>query len=204
MHPRAGVAQLVEHFIRNEGVPGSSPGVGSGTNLSHLSFLVIPRFACLGVLCGFLLSGCGADGYGEDPPNLSEVKKWEKVEQLIGWNFYYGDCDPPSGLFAEGGCELPLQIQNYSTCRRWAGLLSNKSEIVDFRGAKATGNGNGIEAPVEIFTGRTTVVIFAGKRSVAKSAARQLRNVRQARPSRLPPPVPGSLWGKLPCQRKPG
>src|SRR3954447_834138 len=25
----AGVAQLVEHFIRNEGVPGSSPGVGS-------------------------------------------------------------------------------------------------------------------------------------------------------------------------------
>src|SRR4051812_39655644 len=26
----AGVAQLVEHFIRNEGVPGSSPGVGSG------------------------------------------------------------------------------------------------------------------------------------------------------------------------------
>jgi predicted RNase H-like HicB family nuclease len=30
----AGVAQLVEHFIRNEGVPGSSPGVGSGNDLS--------------------------------------------------------------------------------------------------------------------------------------------------------------------------
>src|SRR5436190_20678236 len=27
---RADVAQLVEHFTRNEGVPGSSPGVGSG------------------------------------------------------------------------------------------------------------------------------------------------------------------------------
>jgi hypothetical protein len=26
----ADVAQLVEHFTRNEGVPGSSPGVGSG------------------------------------------------------------------------------------------------------------------------------------------------------------------------------
>lgn len=25
----AGVAQLVEHIIRNDGVPGSSPGVGS-------------------------------------------------------------------------------------------------------------------------------------------------------------------------------
>ncbi len=28
MSQSAGVAQLVEHFIRNEGVPGSSPGVG--------------------------------------------------------------------------------------------------------------------------------------------------------------------------------
>jgi hypothetical protein len=26
--PPADVAQLVEHFTRNEGVPGSSPGVG--------------------------------------------------------------------------------------------------------------------------------------------------------------------------------
>lgn len=188
-------------------------------------FSPIPRIASLGLLFGFLLSGCGA----EDSLSLSEVKRfdarpvyyageevaglplegvedeeWQEVEQLMGWNFYYGDCDPPSGLFAEGGCELPLQIQNYSTCRRWASLLSDKSEIFDFRGAKATGTGNGIERPVEIFTGRTTVVIFAGKRSVARSAARQLRNVRQPRPSGLPPPVPGSLWGKLPCQRKPG
>src|SRR5215207_9526706 len=29
LRPRADVAQLVEHFTRNEGVPGSSPGVGS-------------------------------------------------------------------------------------------------------------------------------------------------------------------------------
>src|SRR5262245_41235244 len=29
MTPSAGVAQLVEHFIRNEAVPGSSPCVGS-------------------------------------------------------------------------------------------------------------------------------------------------------------------------------
>jgi hypothetical protein len=190
-----------------------------------LNFPAIHRFACCGVLCGFLLGGCGA----EDHLSLSEVKRfdarpvyyageevaglpledvegeqWQEVAQLMGWNFYYGDCDPPSGLFAEGGCELPLQIQNYSTCRRWASLLSDKSEIFDFRGAKATGSGIGIEAPVEIFTGRTTVVIFAGKRSVARSAARQLRTIREARPSRLPPPVPGSLWGELPCQRKPG
>ena len=32
-HP-ADVAQLVEHFTRNEGVPGSNPGVGLGRVLS--------------------------------------------------------------------------------------------------------------------------------------------------------------------------
>jgi hypothetical protein len=133
-----------------------------------------------------------------------EGEEWQKPQRLVGWTFYYGDCDPPGGLFAEGGCELPLQIQNYSTCRRWASLLSRKSERTSFRGATATGTGNGIERPIELFTGTTTVVIFAGERRVARSAARQLRNVRQTQPSPLPPPVPGSLWGKLPCQDKPG
>ena len=33
---QAGVAQLVEHFIRNEGVPGSSPGVGSQVPISDV------------------------------------------------------------------------------------------------------------------------------------------------------------------------
>src|SRR5204863_4633727 len=32
---RADVAQLVEHFTRNEGVPGSSPGVGSPLGTLH-------------------------------------------------------------------------------------------------------------------------------------------------------------------------
>jgi hypothetical protein len=191
-----------------------------------LNFLPISRVACIGFLCGFLLGGCGAE---EDAPSLSEVKQFDahriyyageevaglpledvegeerqRAERLRGWNFYYGDCDPPSGLFAEGGCEPPLQIHNYPTCRRWASLLSDRSEIVDFRGAKAAGSGDGIESPVEIFTGSTTVLIFAGDRNVAEAAARQLRDVRQARPSRLPPPVVGSLSGDLPCQRKPG
>ncbi len=54
---------------------------------------------------------------------------------------------------------------------------------------------------MEIFTGRTTVVIFGNGRSVTQAAARQLRNIHQDRaPSRLPPPVPGSLDEKLPCQ----
>jgi hypothetical protein len=188
-----------------------------------LNLFRVPRIAWLGLLCGVILSGCG----GSDGPSLeslSEAKEFdvfrvyyagEEVAGLplegveegkgrpTGWNFYYGDCDPPS--FAEGGCELPLQIQNYSACSRWAGLLHSKQRPFDFRGAKATGNGDGIENPVEIFTGRTTVVIFATRGSVARSTARQLRNISQAQPqSLLPPPVPGSLQGQLPCQGKPG
>jgi hypothetical protein len=205
------------------------------------------RVAGLSLLCGFILSGCDADDRGaDDPPSLNEVKKFDAYrvyyagEEVAGlpleavtgqvqrgykrstvWNFGYGDCDPPSGFFAEGGCSLPLQIQNWSTCYRWAGMFTrsqnayglfdprrakaarNRPRPFDFRGAKAARGAGG--SALEIFTGRTTVVIWAHRRKVAKSAARQLLNVRQAQPSApLPPPAPGSLQGKLPCQGKPG
>jgi hypothetical protein len=127
-----------------------------------------------------------------------------KAGRWIYWNFSYGDCNLPSGFFVESGCSLPLSIQNWSTCYRWASKLHRNLRLFDFEGAKAAGGGRG-GFPLEIFTGRTTVVIFAHDQSVSKSAARQLRNVRQAQPSALlPPPVPGSLRGKLPCQGKPG
>jgi hypothetical protein len=122
------------------------------------------------------------------------------------WTFGYGDCDPPSNgvLDFEGGsCSLPLSIQNWSTCGRWASQLHGPLRLWDFRGAKATRGGGGSQ--LEIFTGRTTVVIWAHDRRVAESASRQLRDVRSVnRSSRLPPPVPSSLRGKLPCQGKPG
>lgn len=75
------------------------------------------RIAGLGLLCGLILCGCGAeDGLSVDG-SLSEAEKsdafrvyyagervaglpLEGVEgrkdgQSIGWNFCYGDCDPP-------------------------------------------------------------------------------------------------------------
>ena len=42
----ADVAQLVEHFTRNEGVPGSSPGVGSDTK--SLEIASFSRVAVVG------------------------------------------------------------------------------------------------------------------------------------------------------------
>jgi hypothetical protein len=120
-------------------------------------------------------------------------------------NFIYGTCelegeDHPS-------CAPPIEIQVFSTCRRWFSALSGKRHLYDFRGAKATGGKGGPEggSPIEVFTGRTTVVIWADNRNILKAAARNLRDVRASKPQlHLPPPVPGSLWGKLACQRKPG
>lgn len=123
-----------------------------------------------------------------------------------GWSLLYGSCelegtDHPS-------CAPPLQIQVSSACERWAGQQNEKGDLFRFRGATAVwrgglpakGGGEVEAGPLEVFTGRTTVVIFAGRRKVAFSAARRLRTVHQSRPSTLPSPAAGSLWGKLPCQ----
>ena len=189
--------------------------------MNHLDRIV--RVACLGLLCGFIACSWAAAA----APDLSDVERFdayrvyysgEEVAGLpleevlggdpqkgrsIGWTFFYGACTPPP---VEGGCGPPLEIQNVSTCRRWFSAFFRKRRLYDFHGAKATGGGGRYEvSPMEIFTGRTTVVIWGDGKSVIKSAARQLRNVRLREPQLLlPPPVPGSLGGKLPCQRKPG
>jgi hypothetical protein len=176
---------------------------------------------CLSLAYAATVTGCAA----ADAPNLDGVKafdayrvyypgeevagfslkkvegeEWQKMERSIGWSFYYGQCDPPPT--GDSGCAPPLQIHDYSICRRWPTTFGDKPKLFNFRGAKATGNGE-IDNPLEVFTGRTTVVISARDPSVARVAGRQLRNVREAQPLSLAPPVPDSLWGKLPCQAKP-
>jgi hypothetical protein len=133
---------------------------------------------------------------------LSEVENddwYHHGGRKIRWSFYYGHCAAGD----DSGCSVPVQVHDYSTCRRWADAYPGKPHLFDFRGAKAAWVPTA--GSLEVYTGRTTVVIYANHRSLAKAAAHQLRNVRRAhRPSRLPRPVPGSLWGRLPCQRKPG
>ncbi len=79
-----------------------------------------------------------------------------------------------------------------------------KHHLYEFRGAKATGGDGRYEvSPMEIFTGRTTIIIFGDEKPLIKTAARELREVHRAQAaSRLHPPAPGSLEEKLPCQRK--
>ncbi|HJZ35196.1 MAG TPA: hypothetical protein VJ204_02895 [Solirubrobacterales bacterium] len=130
---------------------------------------------------------------------LGDPSKVERRRDLT-WYFIYGSCQCPP---AEGGCPYPLQIHDYSTCKRWAGLFGQQGRLVDFRGAKAIRSREEQRIQLEIFTGRTTVTISGEDAKVIDAAARALRTVRQGRPSPLPPPVPGSLEGELPCQARP-
>ncbi len=177
-----------------------------------------PGVACL-VLCGLLLGGCNADDPGDEQPDLSKVRKFgggypiyyagdevagHPLEEVFGEEgggvFIYGDCDA-----TDGSCFPPLQIHNYDVCDWPPQFNKEAGPLYDFRGAKARGGGTSNEDPMEIFTGRTTVKIGAEDAQLTKAAAAALRTVRQLRrPSRLPPPAPGSLQGKLPCPDKPG
>jgi hypothetical protein len=126
----------------------------------------------------------------------------QQGRRAIDWTFIYGDCTAPPG---EGGCAPPLEVQVWSACvRSFSSIRFRKRHLYEFRGAKATGGGGRYEiSPMEIFTGRTTIVVFGDEKSAVKTAARQLREVHRAQaPPRLPAPAPGSLQGKLPCQRR--
>jgi hypothetical protein len=175
--------------------------------------------ACLGLLCGLVLCSSAV----AEVPGLREVEAFDAFpvyqagEEVAGlrleavsshppvrgddqrsmfWTFSYGDCDPPR----DGDCDPQLQVQSWSTCYRWASQLHRRLRLFNVRGAKGIRGAGG--SKVEVFTGRTTVVLFAYTRSFATAAARQMRKVSQTQtPSLLPAPVPGSLGGKLPCQR---
>lgn len=186
-----------------------------------MNFRRVPGALFTTFVSGLCLCACAS----EDEPSLSEIREFraypvyysgasvagnslkevsgdpaeQKDKRDTTWVLIYGTCkDPP----AEGGCQVPLQIHNYSICARWEGV--REARLFDFRGAKATRPTGGGPAVLEIFTGRTTVTVSAENQDVLDSAAQALRGVRQRHPTSLPPPVPGSLTGKLPCQDRPG
>lgn len=174
------------------------------------------------LVAGMCLGACGDGAPGS--PSVTEIKEFRaypvywsgesvagnSLEEVMGapelnadkretgWVLIYGRCkDPPD----EYGCPPPLQIHNYSTCHRWA---SREAPLFDLRGAKAVKPSPGGGAALEIFTGRTTVTVHAENQKVVEAAVQALRTVHQKRPSSsLPPPAPGSLEGKLPCQGDP-
>ncbi|MCB0828696.1 MAG: hypothetical protein KDB62_07815 [Solirubrobacterales bacterium] len=168
------------------------------------------------VLVALGLAGCGSDrsadltearsfegyelyfaGQQADGFPLTDVRRWEAQQDggaSDDWSFFYGDCRPAGG---EGGCPLPVEIQNYPACRRSATLYVRPLNLFDFRGAKATWRGG---ATLDVYTGNTTVAIFSRGRAAARRVGRQLRTVNQDNASgQLPPPVRGSLHARPQC-----
>lgn len=112
------------------------------------------------------------------------------------WAFGYGECEPPEG---EGGCPLPLEVQNWSICTRFPALYPGPTPRTDpLHGAQTLPAGGGLD----VYTGRTTVVIFGhgGDRAEVVESLRPVQDDVES--GRLPPPVPGALEGKLECQRE--
>ena len=111
------------------------------------------------------------------------------------WSFIYGSCDPGGGLFDEGGCAPPLEVQNWSICQRYPALYGkDRPTSRAFRGALLA------NSPPEIYTGRTTVVVFGEKRAGVLRALRPVAS--PAAGNQFPPPALGALDGKLPCQHR--
>jgi hypothetical protein len=105
------------------------------------------------------------------------------------WSFIYGDCQAP--------CAAPLEVQTWSTCRRYRDIYSFRNRSFPFRGAQASRHGGGT---FEIYSARVTIVIF-GAPEAARVAAQAVRRVSDQTPRHLAPPAKGSLNGDLPCQR---
>jgi len=119
------------------------------------------------------------------------------------FDFIYGDCSPPPG--SEGGCPPPIDVQNYEICARNPNGYGVPARTLTARIRGVPYYMNQGAGALELYTGTTTVVIFANDWSTAKRAAEELRSVdgRIGPRSPLPDPVSGALEGRLRCQPPP-
>lgn len=116
-------------------------------------------------------------------------------------SFVYGDCTPGD----DAGCAPPAEIQVWPACRRNLALYRGSQsmglelEQTTIRGVPAAFLEDGTR--LEIQTGRTTVVVFAGSRARAARIAGALRSVNGFVPTGTPLPQPdtGALEGTMPC-----
>ena len=139
------------------------------------------------------------DSYDDLPLSFAGLGPGSGEGLRRSWSFGYGDCDSEG----EGGCPLPLEVQNWSICTRFPALYPGPTPRTEsVRGAetlRAGGAGGGLD----VYTGRTAVVIF-GQGDDKAQVVENLRPVADgSEPNHLPPPAPAALEGKLPCQRGP-
>jgi hypothetical protein len=113
-------------------------------------------------------------------------------------DFQYGSCSAGP----DTGCPAPVEIQVAPACHRNLSMYRDpygpQPRPTRIRSVPAAFFEGG--ARLEIYTGRSTVVIFGAHERVLR-AARSLQglNVPIAADAALPPPAKGALEGKLRC-----
>lgn len=98
--------------------------------------------------------------------------------------FAYGDCELPEG---EGGCSLPVEIQNASSCDRNPLAIDR----VPFRVFLVRGGGLAVEyerSAIDLGTGDQTVTVYT-EFELMGAALRDLRRRSEPAPQTLAPPT---------------
>jgi hypothetical protein len=157
------------------------------------------RIAFLTALCTILVICTGGQGGAADPPAPDQYWLGPSFAGLPltdtgespGTNstppdksFSYGDCELPEG---EGGCSVPANVQNWSSCyRNPIGLDRLPQKVFLVRGGGLAAQYE--STAVDIGTGNRTVTIYADYELVG-AAMRELRPEADAEPQPLAPPV---------------
>lgn len=151
------------------------------------------RAGALVVLCALLLGTLGAARAGaavSAPNDLYWLGPYFAGMRLTGapdeYNyatFFYGDCELPEG---EGGCSVPVDIQNWSSCAR----NPLRIDIVPYQVFSLRGGGivSVYESSrAEVATGDRNVVVFA-ERELMGAALLEIHLQSQLGPEALAPP----------------
>jgi hypothetical protein len=130
-------------------------------------------------------------GYSVDGVPLTAVLRRDDTATYV--SFVYGDCEPES----DAGCAPPAEVQVWPACRRSLALYDGEAagspvpERVHVRGVPGAFFDRGTR--LELETGRSLVVVFAGSRAQALRVAAALEAVdgSVAAGAPLPPPAAG-------------
>jgi hypothetical protein len=146
---------------------------------------------------------CGGTTPAEEPPaNFT--------------NYFYGHCKIEGG---DTGCQPPLQIQTWPACQRSLGDYSFEGKPIPYRELPPIGDAQVVEIEfmfeprIEVYTGSSTIVIFAENPDLANEALSQLRSREIGKPpatraeeldgepdENLTAPSDGAMEGELQCQ----
>jgi hypothetical protein len=131
---------------------------------------------------------------------LTNASREESRKDGTTFTFIYGDCEAES----DSGCAPPYQLQNYSACERnlatRGGPRPKRRKPIRGAAVYRFGDGGTFDM-LEVYTGRTTIVVFAPTEAEARRVVRRLEstNVKLGPDDPLGPPARGAVRGKLRC-----